>query len=130
MSRLFVWIVSGSGAALLVGSLIIIRYVDSTPGQALAQPATEVLQARLVGNPLLTARRKEVRRWFPGWCFAEIYNKTPSFKGDLVAGCVQSVIDNVKDETGIVLTPEQVRSPQVIAHFKEVYGDGDWWIKP
>lgn len=104
---LWTWILMGAAVLLLSGYSLI--------------------KAMSNGNPLLTADKAAVSRWYPGHCFAELYNKDPSFNGHLIPSCIADVIREVKAETGVTLTEADVQSPEVLAHFKKVYGDDSSW---
>ena len=78
------------------------------------------------GNPLLTAKKDDVSRWFPGTCFAEIYMESSSYGGALERGCIEKTTKEIQAETGEKLTAEDFRKPEVISHFKTVYGAAPW----
>lgn len=78
------------------------------------------------GNPLLTAKKGDVSRWFPGTCFAEIYMESSSYGGALERGCIEKTAKEIQAETGEQLTAEDFRKPEVISHFKTVYGAAPW----
>lgn len=78
------------------------------------------------GNPLLTAKESDVSRWFPGTCFAEIYMESSSYGGALVQGCIQQTSREIRSETGAKLTADDFIKPEVISHFKSVYGEAPW----
>lgn len=129
---LWSWILVGS-AIVLIGSYGVLKIIGREP----VMP-TPVLQNGVPGssgsvdtqkapNPLLTADKVAVARWFPGQCFAELYNRDPSFGGKLIPGCVIKVIQQVKAETGVTLEERDIRSSEVLAHFKRVYGDDNLW---
>lgn len=91
---------------------------DDSGAPTVQQPATT--------NPLLTAKKEDVSRWFPGTCFAEIYMESSSYGGALVQGCIEKTIREVTSETGYKLSAEDFRKPEVVAHFKTVYGAAAW----
>lgn len=91
---------------------------DDSGAPTVQQPAT--------ANPLLTAKKEDVSRWFPGTCFAEIYMESSSYGGALVQGCIEKTIREVTSETGYKLSAEDFRKPEVVAHFKTVYGAAAW----
>lgn len=112
--------------AFVVGSIIYVNiasfhFTSSAPAGDV--PVTEVR----TGNPLLTATKDDVAGWFPGTCFAEIYMKNPSYKGGLVAGCIDKTAQEIKAQTGVALSAKDFRTPEVISHFKSVYGAGNPW---
>ncbi|MEP9615221.1 hypothetical protein [Xanthomonas euvesicatoria] len=100
--------------------------ITPVPQQGMPTPSPSV-ETQNGGNPLLTADKVAVARWFPGHCFAELYNKDPSFGGRLIPSCVVKVIQQVKADTGVTLTEADIKSPDVLAHFKHVYGDDNQW---
>lgn len=89
-------------------------------------PITGTPSAASGGNPLLTAKKDDVSRWFPGTCFAEIYMESSSYGGALVRGCIDKAAKEIHAETGAKLTAEDFRKPEVISHFKSVYGSAPW----
>ena len=128
MSNVWIWISAGV-AGVVIATVATVTYVQREPGIPVI-PGMPVPQKSIfpeTGNPLLRAGKEEVKLWFPSLCFAEIYMKDPSFNGGLIDSCVQDVIRKVKADTGIELTPADVRSPEAFAHFKKVLGaDGPW----
>lgn len=108
----------------VVGGLIYINttsyFTSSGDGSA---PTT---QHSVAGNPLLTAKKEDVSRWFPGTCFAEIYMESSSYGGALEKGCIEKTSREIANETGQKLTAADFRKPEVIAHFKTVYGAAPW----
>ncbi|RBL79576.1 hypothetical protein DDE05_56925 [Streptomyces cavourensis] len=96
-------------------------------GAVLLLSGYSLLKAMSNGHPLLTADQAAVARWYPLYCFAELYYKAPSLDGQLIPGCIVSVIHEVRAETGVTLTEEDVQSPDVLAHFKTVYGKDQPW---
>lgn len=109
----------------VVGSII---YVNVTNIHFGAAPETvEEPVAEVRDNPLLTATKNDVAGWFPGTCFAEIYMQNPSYNGGLVKGCIDKTAQEIKAQTGVALSAEDFRSPEVISHFKTVYGAGNPW---
>ncbi|AMV09395.1 MULTISPECIES: hypothetical protein [Xanthomonas] len=129
---LWTWILMGT-AVVLIGGYGLLKIMSRepvipmpVPQQGLPTPSASA-EAANGGNPLLTADKMAVARWFPGYCFAELYTKDPSFGGKMIPGCVVDVIQRVKAETGITLTEEDIKSPDVLAHFKHVYGDDNQW---
>lgn len=109
----------------VVGGLIYINsstYFTTSTGS----DGAPTVQQPVSGNPLLTAKKEDVSRWFPGTCFAEIYMQSSSYGGALVQGCIEKTIREVASETGYKLSPDDFRKPEVIAHFKTVYGAAPW----
>ncbi|APQ06992.1 MULTISPECIES: hypothetical protein [Pseudomonas] len=111
-------------AVFAVGSIIYVNttsmtFVDSKPD------GTSIVASG--GNPLLKATKQDVAAWFPGTCFAEIYMKSPSYKGSLIQGCMQKTAQEIKAQTGETVRDEDFRSPEVISHFKTVYGASNPW---
>jgi hypothetical protein len=131
-NALWTWILVGVGGAL-IATYTIITYMDRNPSMPMpVQPETAAppaVEPQKTGNPLLTADKAAVSRWFPGSCFAEIYNKDPSFGGKLVPSCMQQVIRQIKGETGTTLTEKDIRAPEVFEHFKKVYGNDGLWLR-
>ncbi|OOX21917.1 hypothetical protein Xazr_22075 [Xanthomonas campestris pv. azadirachtae] len=131
-NNLWTWILMGTAVVLISGyGLLKIMSREPVmpmpvPQQGLPMPSASAYTAS-GGNPLLTADKMAVARWFPGYCFAELYTKDPSFGGKMIPGCVVEVIQHVKAETGITLTEADIRSPDVLAHFKQVYGNDNQW---
>ncbi|AKK24991.1 hypothetical protein [Pandoraea oxalativorans] len=129
---LWTWILMGS-AVVLIGGYGLLKIMSREPPMAMpaSQLATPVPSAPVVtpngGNPLLSADKMAVERWFPGHCFAEIYNKDPSFGGRLIPSCVADVIQRVRAETGVAFTEKDIYAPAVLSHFKQVYGNDDLW---
>ena len=129
---LWTWILMGS-AIVLIGGYGLLRMMSSEPPMPmppspLAPPvASAPIVTAIGGNPLLTADKIAVTRWFPGHCFAEIYNKEPSFGGRLIPSCIADVIQHVRADTGITLTEKDIYAPAVLSHFKQVYGNDDLW---
>ncbi|WP_017164423.1 hypothetical protein [Xanthomonas phaseoli] len=129
---LWTWILMGT-AVVLIGVYGLLKIMSRepiipmpVPQQGLPTPSPSV-ETQNGGNPLLTADKVAVARWFPGHCFAELYNKDPSFGGRLIPSCVVKVIQQVKADTGVTLTEADIKSPDVLAHFKHVYGDDNQW---
>lgn len=122
-------------AIVLIGGYGLLKIISREPSMPIlaSQLAAPVPSAPIVtpnsGNPLLTADKLAVSRWFPGYCFAEIYTKDPSFGGRLIPGCVADVIQHVRAETGVTLTEKDIYAPSVLSHFKQVYGDNDLWLR-
>lgn len=114
------WIISGA-TVLCAGTYMVTTYIIH-PTATRTLPETVIDQSKSTDNPLLTAEMLDVAQWFPGGCFAEIYGKEPSFRGVLVKGCIRKVISYIKSYTGITLTEADIRSPEVIDHFKQLYG--------
>lgn len=121
---------------LLVGGFVVgtIIYVNSTTffqhegeAPAYSHSETQVQVVPASGNPLLKATKADVAKWFPGTCFAEIYMKNPSYKGGLIAGCIDKTSKEIKAETGATLGADDFRTPEVITHFKSVYGASNPW---
>lgn len=133
MSKAFwTWALMGA-AIVLIGSYGVLKFMGrelsmsmQMPQQGMPEPPASI-KAHNGHNPLLTADKVAVTRWFPGHCFAELYVKDPSFDGRMIPGCVVEVIEQVKAETGVTLTEVDIRSPEVLAHFKQVYGAGNPW---
>jgi hypothetical protein len=121
------------GAVVLVGSYELLTIMSREPTMSMAMPLQGVsMRSGAVteadgGNPLLSADKAAVSRWFPGQCFAELYVKAPSFGGRLIPSCVADVIKHVKADTGVTLSQADIQSPEVLAHFKQVYGTGNPW---
>jgi hypothetical protein len=130
-NTLWMWILT-STAVVLIGSYGVSTYMARNPTippiVAQGTAAEEATEPQQVGNPLLSADKAKVSRWFPGHCFAEIYNKNPSFGGKLIPNCMHQVIQQIKNETGITLTEIDIRKPEVSAHFKKIYGNDDLWL--
>lgn len=127
-----IWAYAVVAASVLVTGYSLLEYMrhNNMPipaPQATVSTAKQELATGVPGNPLLTARKTEISRWFPGSCFAELYMAQPSFGGRLIPGCFKSVIREIKAETGITLTEADVRSPEVVEHFKQVYGQSGSW---
>lgn len=115
---------------VLLGSYSILSINAPQPvlaaGQGLPMlPALAGVPAR--ENPLLTADRVSITHWFPGSCFADIYLKGASFGGVLIQSCIVQVTQRVKSDTGITLTDAEIRSSEVLAHFKQLYGANNPW---
>ncbi|WP_208601539.1 hypothetical protein [Caballeronia fortuita] len=122
-----------STAVVLVGGYGLLKIINRepvvptvTPQQELPTSSTPEI-ARSRGNPLLSADKGAVAKWFPGHCFAELYARDPSFGGKMIPGCLVKVIEQVKADTGVTLTDKEVQAPEVVAHFKEVYGPSNPW---
>lgn len=119
---------------LLSGILVIKKMGDSKSSQQANQqimppllPEPTEKKDYVNNNPLLTATRVEMSRWFPSFCFSEVYIKEDPWGNR--EGCIHSVIDNIKAETGIELTRVQVLSPDVIAHFKKLTNsESEKWL--
>ncbi|HHW1937417.1 TPA: hypothetical protein ACUUEN_005488 [Pseudomonas aeruginosa] len=112
--------------AVVVGTVIYVNVATvhlTTDAPAGDEPAKAVS----AGNPLLEATKEDVAKWFPGTCFAEIYMKNPSYKGGLVPGCIDKTAQEIKAQTGVALSADDFRTPEVISHFKGVYGAGNPW---
>lgn len=109
-----------------VGSIIYMNITTVSFGDKPAKAVAPVAEVRS-GNPLLGATKDDVAGWFPGTCFAEIYMKNPSYKGELIQGCIDKTVQEIKAQTGVALSAEDFRSPEVISHFKTVYGAGNPW---
>lgn len=130
--NLWTWILMGT-AVVLISSYGLLKIMSREPSMPMPAPQqglpTPLASAETAngGNPLLTADKMTVARWFPGHCFAELYNKDPSFGGRLIPSCVVKVIQQVKADTGVTLTEADIQSPDVLAHFKKVYGDDNQW---
>ncbi len=116
-------------AVVLISGYGLLKIMSREPVMPMpvTQQGLSMPSAESGGNPLLTADKMAVSRWFPGHCFAELYIKDPSFGGRLIPSCVDEVIQQVKAETGITLTEADIKSPDVLAHFKQVYGDDNQW---
>lgn len=117
-------------AALVVGYAVItlLRHTpEPTPPFGGPPPAPTTALPVPAGNPLLTADKEALARWYPSTCFAELYMKSPSFGGRLVPGCIHDVEVRVKAETGYVLTDDDLYSFDTIAHFKRLYGANAPW---
>ncbi|QXZ17509.1 hypothetical protein KVQ82_31010 (plasmid) [Pseudomonas sp. AO-1] len=120
---------------VLIGGFVVgtIIYVNTTTYQfgneapAAANGDSPVHVETSSGNPLLKASKADVARWFPGTCFAEIYMKNPSYKGGLIAGCIDKTSKEIKAETGATLGADDFRTPEVLTHFKSVYGASNPW---
>ena len=111
---------------VVVGGLVYINtssYFSTSPvdGEAPSAPVATL------ENPLLKATKKDVGDWFPGTCFAEIYMQSSSYGGALVQGCIQKTAREIKAQTGATVSAEDFRSPEVISHFKGVYGASTPW---
>lgn len=109
-----------------VGSIIYMNITTVSFADKPAEARVPVAEVRS-GNPLLEATKDDVAGWFPGTCFAEIYMKNPSYKGGLIQGCIDKTAQEIKAQTGVALSAEDFRSPEVISHFKTVYGAGNPW---
>lgn len=129
---LWTWILMGI-AVVLIGGYVLLKIMSSEPTMPMPVPqpglstSSTSVQTQNSGNPLLTADKVTVARWFPGDCFAELYVKDPSFGGKMIPGCVVKVIQQVKADTGVTLTEADIRSPDVLVHFKQVYGASNPW---
>ena len=101
-------------------------FSSSTTNESVISPSSSwsLFEKR---NPLLSADRNDIDRWYPHFCFTELYMKDPSYKGGLIKHCTQRVINLVKLDTGIELTESQVRSPEVFQHFKSLLGEQKRW---
>ena len=111
---------------VVVGSLVYINtasYFSTEP----AEPGNPTAPISVGKNPLLSATKRDVGNWFPGTCFAEIYMKNPSYKGGLIAGCIDKTSKEIKAETGATLGADDFRTPEVLTHFKSVYGASNPW---
>lgn len=120
---------------LLVGGFVVgtVIYVNTTTihfgsdaPSAPAEAGAPAVQARS-GNPLLKATQADVAEWFPGTCFAEIYMQDPSYNGGLIDGCIDKTAQEIKAQTGVALGASDFRTPEVISHFKSVYGAENPW---
>jgi hypothetical protein len=129
---LWTWILM-SAAVVLVGGYGLLKTMNREPIVPTVtpqpeRPASSTSEiARSNENPLLSADKAAVAKWFPGHCFAELYAKDPSFGGKMIPGCLVKVIEQVKADTGVTLTDKEVQAPEVVAHFKEVYGPSNPW---
>ncbi len=128
--NLWTWILMGT-AVVLVAGYGLLRIINREPlapsatrRQELPTSPTSVI-AR--DNPLLTADKAAVAKWFPGYCFAELYAKNPSFGGKMIPGCVAKVIDQIEADTGVTVTENEIQAPEVVAHFKQLYGTSNPW---
>jgi hypothetical protein len=122
-----------STAVVLIGGYGLLKIMNREPivptvSPQQEQPASSTSEiSRSGGNPLLSADKTAVAKRFPGHCFAELYAKDPSFGGKMIPGCLVKVIEQVKADTGVTLTDKEVQAPEVVAHFKEVYGSSNPW---
>jgi hypothetical protein len=128
---MFKWNAVNIATIVIAGSVIAgVVYINSstlffrTHGDTTADsPAVPVPP---MSNPLLTAGEAEVSRWFPGTCFAEIYMDSSSYGGALVQGCIEQTSREIRSETGAKLMADDFIKPEVISHFKSVYGAASW----
>ncbi len=133
MSRhLWTWILT-STAVVLVGGYGLLKTLSREPAvpstiapQEMTPSSTPTIE-KGSGNPLLGADKVAVAKWYPGHCFAELYAKDPSFGGKMIPGCVVKVIEQVKADTGVTLTEADIQAPDVVAHFKQLYGSSNPW---
>ncbi|MHC5208930.1 hypothetical protein [Pseudomonas chlororaphis] len=112
---------------VVVGSVIYINtasYFSTEPVAPGSSPAAPISAAK---NPLLSATKRDVGNWFPGTCFAEIYMKSSSYGGSLVQGCIEQTAREIKAQTGVQLGANDFRDPEVLSHFKGVYGASNPW---
>ncbi len=110
----------------VLGSIIYVNITNINFSSAPADESAPVAEVQ-TGNPLLKASKDDVADWFNGTCFAEIYMQNPSYDGGLVKGCIDKTAQEIKAQTGAALSAEDFRSPEVISHFKTVYGAGNPW---
>lgn len=117
---LWAWLAAGATVIVITG-YIVITYVNNTPSASYTDSVIHKTQL----NPLLTADRAAISRWFPGFCFAEIYMKDPSLDGKSIPSCMRQVIQAIHNETEISITVNDIRTPEVFAHLKQIYGNHD-----
>ncbi|ARQ77149.1 hypothetical protein B6D87_23570 (plasmid) [Pseudomonas fragi] len=113
-------------AVVVVGSVVYINtasYFSTEP----AEPGNPTAPISVGKNPLLSASKRDVGNWFPGTCFAEIYMKSSSYGGSLVQGCIEQTSREIKAQTGVQLSASDFRDPEVLSHFKGVYGASNPW---
>lgn len=111
-------------AAGVVGGVI---YVNSSTWFATRDvPNAPVVGHPVIQNPLAGASKQDVSRWFPGTCFAEIYMDSSSYGGALVQGCIQRTAREIESEKGVQLSADDFRNPDVVKHFKSIYGAAPW----
>jgi hypothetical protein len=127
----FTWILIGT-TVLLISCYVIFTYLSheviapvsiSHYGKVITPSVNEPHSI----NPLLTADKAAVSRWFSGDCFAELYVGAPPFGGKLIPNCIDSVIKQIEAETGIKVTAAEINSDAVKDHFKQVYGANNPW---
>ncbi|MGY2172125.1 hypothetical protein [Pseudomonas gingeri] len=114
-------------AAGVAGGVIYINsstWFASRSGEGTAN--APVVGHPVVQNPLAEASKQDVSRWFPGTCFAEIYMQSSSYGGALVQGCIERTAREIQSEKGVQLSAEDFRSPDVVKHFKSIYGAAPW----
>ena len=113
-------------AVIVVGSVVYINpasFFSTDP----AEPGAPTARISSGKNPLLSASKRDVGNWFPGTCFAEIYMKSSSYGGALVQGCIEQTSREIKAQTGVQLSASDFRDPEVLSHFKGVYGASNPW---
>ena len=112
---------------VVVGSVIYINTASYFSTEAVAPGSSPAAPISAEKNPLLSATKRDVGNWFPGTCFAEIYMKSSSYGGSLVQGCIEQTAREIKVQTGVQLSANDFRDPEVLSHFKGVYGASNPW---
>jgi hypothetical protein len=130
-NALWTWILA-SVAVVLIGSYVYMKFISDShapppPDSAIGAPTLVPDRPEEPENPLLSADKTDVSRWFPGTCFAEMYMADPSFSGKLIPSCVAQVITQIEAEKGVTVTEADIRAAEVLAHFKQVYGAAGPW---
>lgn len=112
---------------VVVGSVIYINTASYFSTEPVAPGSSPTAPISAEKNPLLSATKRDVGNWFPGTCFAEIYMKSSSYGGSLVQGCIEQTAREIKAQTGVQLSANDFRDPEVLSHFKGVYGASNPW---
>ena len=115
MRNLWVWLSVGAGVvAISVVSFVTVYKTDAMPGTQKSVAAT--------GNPLLTASRGQLEIWYPDYCGADLYVSQKKLHPMVLDACVNGVIREVEQGTGILLTREDVLNPAVKTYWRKSMG--------
>lgn len=118
-----VWIFVSGVVVILVGGgayWMISKQDIPLPQEEILAPAPEIAPVT-TGNPLLTANKTLLRQYYPPYCGADMYiDNSPN--PHKVEVCINGIISRVSKATGVKLTAEDIKSPEVKAHWLKVMG--------
>ena len=104
-----------------VGGLVYYVFPRTSPDAPGVPPQILVLPAQKSNNPLLTATYDQFSQWFPTHCEAALYFQ-PTDNAHTRDVCIFNVTQRVEASTSVRLTREDILSPAVLAHWKQVTG--------
>lgn len=117
------WVIITSFAIVVaIGGLVYYIFTRTPQANAPGEPLHVVVKpGQKIGNPLLTASSEQFGRWFPTHCQADLYFR-PTNNAHIRDVCILNVTKRVESITGVRLSRDDIFSPEVLMHWKQVKG--------